>query len=66
MLGKLLLAFAVVVVLTSAPGIASANLGDGPQVIRLQRFRKALWKVHVTIKGKSGDFLLDTGGGSRS
>jgi len=32
-------------------------------VIKLQRFRKALWKVHVTIKGKPGDFLLDTGGG---
>jgi len=32
-------------------------------VIKLQRFRKALWKVHVTIKGKAGDFLLDTGGG---
>jgi hypothetical protein len=34
-----------------------------PQVIKLQRFRKALWKVHVTVKGKPGDFLLDTGGG---
>ena len=37
---------------------------DKPQVIKLQRFRKALWKVHVTIKGKPGDFLLDTGGGN--
>ena len=36
---------------------------EKPQVIRLQRFRKALWKVHVTVKGKPGDFLLDTGGG---
>lgn len=36
---------------------------DEPQVIKLQRFRKALWKVNVTIKGKSGDFLFDTGGG---
>ena len=34
-----------------------------PQVIRLERFRKALWKVHVTFQGKPGDFLLDTGGG---
>jgi len=34
-----------------------------PQVIKLQRFRKALWKVHVTVKGRPGDFLLDTGGG---
>jgi len=32
-------------------------------VIRLQRFRKALWKIHVTVKGKEGDFLFDTGGG---
>src|SRR5215470_16163446 len=66
---KLFLAFAVVFVLSSSTGIsskpftASTKLDDGPQVIKLQRFRKALWKVHVTVKGKSGDFLLDTGGG---
>ena len=36
---------------------------DGPQVIKLQRFRKALWKIHVNLKGKEGDFLFDTGGG---
>jgi len=36
---------------------------SGVQVIKLQRFRKALWKVHVNVKGKSGDFLFDTGGG---
>ena len=30
-----------------------------PQVIKLERFRKALWKVHVTVKGKPGDFLLE-------
>jgi hypothetical protein len=64
------IAFAVVLVLSSSPVItptksviASPKLGDGPQVIKLQRFRKALWKVHVAMKGKSGDFLLDTGGG---
>ena len=34
-----------------------------PQVIKLQRYRKALWTVNVTVKGKSGDFLFDTGGG---
>jgi hypothetical protein len=34
-----------------------------PQIIKLERFRKALWKVHVTFQGKPGDFLLDTGGG---
>ena len=36
---------------------------DGPQVIKLERFRKALWKIHVTVGGKAGDFLFDTGGG---
>lgn len=35
----------------------------GPQSVRLDRFRKALWKVNVNIQGKTGDFLLDTGGG---
>lgn len=34
-----------------------------PQVIKLERFRKALWKVNITAKGKTGDFLFDTGGG---
>ena len=33
------------------------------QPIKLQRFRKALWKIHLTVKGKEGDFLFDTGGG---
>ena len=42
---------------------AAGKPSEKPQVIRLQRFRKALWKVHVTVKGKPGDFLLDTGGG---
>ena len=42
---------------------AGAKAAEKPQVIKLERFRKALWKVHVTVKGKPGDFLLDTGGG---
>jgi aspartyl protease len=42
---------------------AAAKTVEKPQIIKLQRFRKALWKVHVTVKGKPGDFLLDTGGG---
>lgn len=42
---------------------ASGALAQGPQVIKLERFRKALWKVNVTVKGKTGDFLFDTGGG---
>jgi hypothetical protein len=33
------------------------------QVIKLQRFHKALWTVDITMKGKTGDFLFDTGGG---
>lgn len=43
----------------SPPGAA-----EKPQVISLQRFRKALWTVRVTVKGKPGLFLLDTGGGA--
>jgi hypothetical protein len=43
--------------------LASIKAAGKPQVIKLERFRKALWKVHVTVKGKPGDFLLDTGGG---
>jgi len=38
--------------------------GEKPQIVKLERFRKALWTVHVTIDGKPGDFLLDTGGGN--
>ena len=53
---------AVVFVFALLPVVASASTGK-PQVIKLERFRKALWKVHVTVKGKEGDFLLDTGGG---
>ena len=45
------------------PLLSTAKPSEKPQVIKLQRFRKALWKVHVTVKGKPGDFLLDTGGG---
>lgn len=36
---------------------------EQPQVIKLERFRKSLWKVHLIIQGKPGDFLFDTGGG---
>jgi len=68
MFGKPVFAFMVVFSLSSASVIyphnfVSSKSVNKPQVIRLQRFRKALWKVHVTVKGKSGDFLLDTGGG---
>ena len=44
--------------------LAAARAAGKPQVIKLERFRKALWKVHVTVRGRPGDFLLDTGGGA--
>lgn len=34
------------------------------QLIKLDRFRKALWTVKATLNGKTGNFLLDTGGGN--
>ena len=47
------------------PGIPKRSESpDQPQTIRLERFRKALWKVHVTVNDVPGDFLLDTGGGN--
>ena len=52
--------FALVIVFVLMPFAASAAQ---PQIIKLERFRKALWKVKVTVKGKAGEFLLDTGGG---
>jgi hypothetical protein len=55
----LAMAFLVMPSAVSAAGKAAGR----PEVIKLERFRKALWKVHVTVKGKPGDFLLDTGGG---
>lgn len=54
----------LVLVILSPALVYAASKPDEPQVIKLQRFRKALWKVHVTVKGKPGDFLLDTGGGN--
>jgi len=63
MFGKLTVTLAILLI-ASCPAASAANTQiKKPQVIKLQRFRKALWKVHVTIKGKAGDFLLDTGGG---
>ena len=63
-LRKLRVTLTTLFVVMCPVAIAAANTPvNKPQVIKLQRFRKALWKVHVTIKGKPGDFLLDTGGG---
>lgn len=63
MLRRLTAAFAITSFLVFPSLSAAGKPAEKPQVIRLQRFRKALWKVHVTVKGKPGDFLLDTGGG---
>lgn len=60
---KIRLAFVVVSLLMPLSAGASTKMPAKPPVIKLQRFRKALWKVHVAVKGKPGDFLLDTGGG---
>lgn len=62
MVKKITAAFAISCILLF-PLLSTAKPSEKPQVIKLQRFRKALWKVHVTVKGKPGDFLLDTGGG---
>jgi hypothetical protein len=63
MLRKFTAAFAITCFLLFPLIAAAAKASEKPQVIKLQRFRKALWKMHVTVKGKPGDFLLDTGGG---
>ena len=64
MLRKLNLVLVVLVVVSPSLVYAASKPAGQPQVIKLQRFRKALWKVHVTLNGKPGDFLLDTGGGN--
>ena len=49
------------------PASAKANAtqaAERPRVFALQRFRKALWTVRVTVNGKLGSFLFDTGGGN--
>ena len=50
-------------IFTAVPVSVAAGGKTKPQVIKLQRYRKALWTVSVTVKGKTGDFLFDTGGG---
>jgi len=64
MLREFIIALAIVFVLLPALVSAKTKVVAQPQVIKLQRFRKALWKMHVTVKGKPGDFLFDTGGGN--
>jgi hypothetical protein len=60
---KFIAALAVIFFLIPSLVSEAEKAVETVQVIRLERFRKALWKVHVTVKGKSGDFLFDTGGG---
>jgi hypothetical protein len=59
----LIVSIAIAFGVACLPPFAAGKTSDQPQVIKLDRFRKALWKVHLTVKGKPGDFLLDTGGG---
>ena len=42
---------------------AAATSAGAQETIKLERFRKALWKVHVVVNGKPGEFLFDTGSG---
>jgi hypothetical protein len=50
--------------LTVAALLGAPRPAERPTVIKLERFRKALWTVHITIDGHPGDFLFDTGGGN--
>jgi hypothetical protein len=58
------LTFSALLILSfqTSPAFA-VELPSKPQLIKLERFRKALWTVRVTVNGKTGDFLFDTGGG---
>ena len=51
----------VTLALAGAPSVQAPV--EKPQIVKLERFRKALWKVHLTVNGVPGDFLFDTGGG---
>jgi hypothetical protein len=53
----------LLLLLAASMAAASPAPAAAPQVIKLQRFRAALWTVHLTIAGREGDFLFDTGGG---
>ena len=63
MFKKVAIASAIIFVLMPTQFFVTGKSTAKPQIIKLERFRKALWKVQVTVKGKPGDFLLDTGGG---
>jgi hypothetical protein len=55
MLRRIIVSIAIILALV--PCALAKGKHDQPQTIKLERFRKALWKVHLTVKGKPGDFL---------
>ena len=59
-----LCAFLFLASATSSQAIEQPDRPSERQTIELERFRKALWTVKVTLNGKTGHFLLDTGGGN--
>lgn len=61
--GVLVIALFTALAIGAAAASISGQWPERPQTIKLQRFRKALWKVRVSVDGKAGDFLFDTGGG---
>ena len=63
MIKKLHFALMTVLLLTRF-GIADARASSAPPVTKLQRFRKALWTVPLTVKGRAGAVLFDPGGGA--
>jgi len=64
MVRKITVALATASVMASGTLSGTQKPADKPGIIKLERFRKALWTVHVTVDGKPGEFLLDTGGGN--
>jgi len=64
MIRQLPIAVAIAAAAAVGPLSGAQKQAEKPQIIKLERFRKALWTVHVTIDGKPGEFLLDTGGGN--
>jgi len=57
------IAFCLLLILSCAASPVVASAPSDAQVVKLERFRKALWTVKVTLNGKTGNFLFDTGGG---
>jgi hypothetical protein len=64
MVRNLALALAMASVMTAGTLSGGQKPAEKPRIIKLERFRKALWTVDVTVDGKPGEFLLDSGGGN--